>query len=217
MTFSEQCPSGVTLSRTTLTSLLWGIHRTECMARAQRTPSILLVSNPVEERQVYARALRAGGYRVVTAATTVMAYEIATTRSTDMVVTDGHCAGSMSGLELTRRLRIDSRTRTVPIIVLTSDLRRQDGEVSIKAGADLFLERPVSADVLREHVVADNSQPAGDRTCPQCCGVMEYRHKSPVLSAEQDSREPQDLLRYVSGWFCSDPACEYRELARSKQ
>ena len=238
MTFSEQCPSGVTLCRTTLTSLLWGIHRTECMARAQRTPSILLVSNPVEERQVYARALRAGGYRVVTAATTVMAYEIATTRSTDMVVTDGHCAGSMSGLELTRRLRIDSRTRTVPIIVLTSDLRRQDGEVSIKAGADLFLERPVSADVLREHVarllvavgrvsrqssrqqgpsgvVADNAQPAGDRTCPQCCGVMEYRHKSPVLSAEQDSREPQDRLRYVSGWFCSNPACEYQELARS--
>jgi CheY-like chemotaxis protein len=209
------------------------------MARAQRTPSILLVSNPVEERQVYARALRAGGYRVVTAATTVMAYEIATTRATDMVVTDGHCAGSMSGLELTRRLRIDTRTRTVPIIVLTSEMRRQDGEVSIKAGADLFLERPVSADVLREHVVrllvafgrvsrqssrrqgppgvvANNAQPAGDRTCPQCCGVMEYRHKSPVLSAEPDSREPQDRLRYVSGWFCSDPACEYQELARSR-
>lgn len=210
------------------------------MARAQRTPSILLVSNPVEERKVYARALRAGGYRVVTAATTFMAYEIATTRSTDMVVTDGHCAGSMSGLELTRRLRIDTRTRTVPIIVLTSEMRRQDGEVSIKAGADLFLERPVSADVLREHVarllvavgrvsrqssrqqgpsgvvVADNAQPAGDRTCPQCCGVMEYRHKSPVLSAEQDSREPQDRLRYVSGWFCSDPACEYLELAQSR-
>ena len=210
------------------------------MARLQRTPSILLVSNPVEERHVYARALRAGGYRVITAATTVMAYEIATTRSTDMVVTDGHCAGSMSGLELTRRLRIDTRTRTVPIIVLTSQMRRQDGEVSIKAGADLFLERPVSADVLREHVVrllvaagrvsressrqdgpsgafADNAQPASDRPCPQCCGVMEYRHKSPVLSAEQDSREPRDRLRYVSGWFCSDPACEYRELARSKQ
>ena len=57
---------------------------------------------------------------------------------------------------------------------------------------------------------------AGDRTCPQCCGVMEYRHKSPVLAAEQDSREPQDRLRYVSGWFCSDPACEYQELARSR-
>ena len=210
------------------------------MARVQRTPSILLVSNPVEERHVYARALRAGGYRVVTAATTFMAYEIATTRSTDMVVTDGRCAGSMSGLELTRRLRIDPRTRTVPIIVLTSEMRRQDGEVSIKAGADLFLERPVSADVLREQVVrllvavgrvsrqssrqqgpsgvvADSAQPAGDRTCPRCRGFMEYRHKSPVLSVERDSREPQDRLRYVSGWFCSDSACEYQELARSRE
>jgi hypothetical protein len=112
-------------------------------------------------------------------------------------------------------------------------MRRQDREVSIKAGADLFLERPVSADVLREHVVrllvaggrvsressgvvANNAQPAGARTCPQCRGLMEYRHKSPVLSAEQDSREPQDRLRYVSGWFCSDPACEYQELARHR-
>ena len=129
-------------------TLRWFVvnHGTECMAtRAVRRPSILLVSNPVGERQVYARALRAEGYRVVTAATTVAAYEIATTRSTDIVVTDGHCAGSMSGLELTRRLRIDARTRTVPIIVLTTEIRRQDGAMSIKAGADMFLERPVSA------------------------------------------------------------------------
>lgn len=222
-------------------TLRWFVvnHGTECMAtRAVRRPSILLVSNPVGERQVYARALRAEGYRVVTAATTVAAYEIATTRSTDIVVTDGHCAGSMSGLELTRRLRIDARTRTVPIIVLTTEIRRQDGAMSIKAGADMFLERPVSADVLREHVVrlldagervvrhssrqhehtgvADHTHPQGKRTCPQCCGLMEYRDKSPVLSAELNSREPQERLRYVSGWFCCDPWCQYQELAQSR-
>ena len=119
--------------------------------RALRPPSILLVSNSVDEREVYARSARMG-IRVVKAATTVLAYQIATTRPTDMVITDGHCAGSMSGLELTRRLRIHTRTTTVPIIVLTSVTRRQDGELSIKAGADMFLERPVSGDVLREHV-----------------------------------------------------------------
>ena len=215
-----------------------GNHGTECMAiRALRTPSILLVSNPVDERQVYARALRAGGYRVVTAATTVLAYQIATTRPTDMVVTDGHCAGSMSGLELTRRLRVHIRTTRVPIIVLTSETRRQDGELSIKAGADMFLERPVSGDVLREHVVrllvasrhlsspqherrgsrGDNGNLADDRVCPRCRGLMEYRHKSPVLSAaELNSREPRDRLHYVSGWFCSDRACEYQELTRPR-
>ena len=74
-----------------------------------RTPSILLVSHSVDEREAYTRALRASGYQVVNAARAVLAYQIAITRPTDIVVTDGHCAGSMNGLELTRRLRIDTR------------------------------------------------------------------------------------------------------------
>src|SRR4029450_5624827 len=204
------------------------------------TPSILLVSNAVDERKVYTRALCASEFRVVNAATTVLAYQIAITRPTGLVLTDGPCAGSMSRLGLTRRLRIHTRTTTVPIIVITSETRRQDGELSIKAGADLFLERPVSGDVLREHVVwllvacgrlprqlsrqnallgsvRDNTHLGNPRPCPQCRGRMEYRHKWPVLSAaEVDSRAPRDRLRYVSGWFCSGPACEYQELARSR-
>jgi CheY-like chemotaxis protein len=231
------------------------------------------MSNWVDERGVYARSLRACGYRVVYAATTVLAYQIATTRPTDVVVTDGHCAGSMSGLELTRRLRVHTRTTTVPIIVLTSVTRPQDAELSIKAGADMFLERPVSGEVLREHVarllvargrlsrrspppldvsnftrkaanrpnsqtaspfqggssspapvsgsqdevdvsVGGNARPADHRTCPQCRELLEYRHKSPVLSvAEPTDRQPRERLRYVSGWFCNNTACEYRELA----
>jgi two-component system, chemotaxis family, chemotaxis protein CheY len=242
--------------------------------RALRPPSILLVSNSVDEREAYARSLRVWGYRVVNAATTVLAYQIATTRPTDMVVTDGHCAGSMSGLELTRRLRIHTRTTTVPIIVLTSVTRRHDGDLSIKAGADMFLHRPVSGDVLREHVarllvasgrlsryspppldllnftrkaansprpqttssfqggspasaasvsrstgdgdgsVGRSAQPADHRTCPQCRGLLQYRQKSPVLSVtEPNDRQPRERLRYVSGWFCNNAACEYRDLA----
>jgi PleD family two-component response regulator len=69
--------------------------------RTLRTPSILLVSNSVDERELYTRALNGWGYEVVKAATTVLAYRIATTTSTDMVITVAHCAGSMSGLELT--------------------------------------------------------------------------------------------------------------------
>jgi len=233
--------------------------------RALRPPSILLVSTSVDERELYARSLRAWGYRVVDAATTILAYQIATTTLTDMVVTDAHCAGSMSGPELTRRLRLHTRTTTVPIIVLTSVTRPQDGDLSIKAGADMLLERPVSGDVLRDHVArllvpserlsrhspspldllkftrkaasfeggspacaGRASGPAGKvegaagpsarlgnpRRCPQCRGLLEYRHKSPVLAvAEPNDRQPRERLRYVSGWFCNNAPCEYRELA----
>lgn len=94
--------------------------------RVLRTPSILLVSHSVDEREVYARSLRASGYRVVGAATTALAYQIGTTRPTDVVVTESRSPGSMTALELTRRLRIHTRTIRVPIIVLTSVTRRQD-------------------------------------------------------------------------------------------
>jgi CheY-like chemotaxis protein len=121
--------------------------------RVLQTPSVLLVNDALDEREMYARTLRAYGCRVVKAATSVAAYEIAITGQTDIVVTDVHMTGSMNGLELTRRLRIHTRTATVPIIVLTSVSRPQDGDVALKAGANMFLELPVSANVLREQVV----------------------------------------------------------------
>ena len=120
--------------------------------RVLRTPSVLLVNEPVDERDLYARTLRAYGYRVVNAATSIAAYQMAITRPTDIVVTDVHITGSMSGLELTRRLRLDTRTTTVPIIVLTNVSRPQDSDLALMAGANRVLERPVWADVLREEI-----------------------------------------------------------------
>ena len=120
--------------------------------RGLRTPSILLVSHSVDERELYARPLRAAGYRVVGATTTAVAYQAGTTQKMDIVVTESYSPGSMSGLQLTRRFRVHTRTKNLPIIVLTNVTRRQDAELSIKAGADIFLERPVSGEVLREHV-----------------------------------------------------------------
>src|SRR5687767_16003557 len=120
--------------------------------RVLRTPSVLLVNDAFDERELYARTLRAYGYQVVQAATSVAGYGIAITGRTDIVVTDVHITGSMSGLELTRRLRIHTRTTTVPIIVLTNVSRPQDADLALKAGANRVLERPVRADVLQAEI-----------------------------------------------------------------
>jgi DNA-binding response OmpR family regulator len=117
-----------------------------------QTPAVLLVNDAVDERETYARTLRAYGYQVVKAATSVAAYQIAITKRTDIVVTDVRLTGSMTGLELTRRLRTHARTATVPVIVLTDVSRPQDAEVALKAGANMVLERPVWADVLRRRI-----------------------------------------------------------------
>ena len=47
--------------------------------RTLQTPSILLVGHSVDEQEAYTRALHGLGYEVVSAATTVLAYRMATT------------------------------------------------------------------------------------------------------------------------------------------
>jgi CheY-like chemotaxis protein len=117
-----------------------------------QTPSVLLVNDAPEERELYARTLRAYGYQVMKAPTSVAAYQIAISGRVDIVVTDVHITGSMTGLELTRRLRIHAGTTTVPVIVLADVSRPRDAELALKAGANMVLERPVWADVLRQKI-----------------------------------------------------------------
>ena len=122
------------------------------VSRVLGTSSVLLVNEASDEHDPYARTLRAYGYRVVKAPTSGAAHLIAITRPTDIVVTDVHITGSMSGLELTRRLRTHTRTTAVPIIVLTDVSRPQDADLAPKAGANMVLERPVRADVLQAEI-----------------------------------------------------------------
>ena len=122
------------------------------VSRVLRTSSVLLVNEALDEHDLYARTLRAYGYRVVKAPTSGAAHLIAITRPTDIVVTEVHITGSMSGLELTRRLRTHTQTTTVPIIVLTDVSRPQDADLALKAGANMVLERPVRADVLQAEI-----------------------------------------------------------------
>lgn len=61
----------------------------------------------------------------------------------DVVVTDVRFTGSINALELTRRLKTNVRTAAVRIIVLTTVSRPHDADVALKAGADMFLEKPV--------------------------------------------------------------------------
>lgn len=121
--------------------------------RAVLTPSVLLVSDAQYEREIYARVLHASGYQAMEAATVSAAYWIATTSRVDLVATDVRIGGSIRGLELTRRLRNNRRTSTVPIIVLTDVSRPQDGAVAVKAGANTFLEKPVPVNVLKVEIL----------------------------------------------------------------
>ena len=159
-------------------------------------------------------------------------------------MTDVRISGSISGLELTRRLRTNVRTAAVRIIVLTTVQRPQDADVALKAGADTSLEKPVPGSLLKAEIARllptsgwHSSQKAPQRLrsnptnafdlggqvtsmlvgtrngCPSCDGTMLYRERWPVLaSVSARATIGGERMRYVSGWFCMNPACEYYQL-----
>ena len=49
----------------------------------------------------------------------------------------------VDGLEVLRRIKSDGRTRTLPIVVLTSSRERRDIEASYAAGANSYIVKPV--------------------------------------------------------------------------
>jgi DNA-binding response OmpR family regulator len=214
--------------------------------RGLRTPSILLVNDTFEEHKPYAHTLQATGYRVIIVRDSVAAYQIATARPPDIAVIDVRITGSISGLELTRRLRSHQRTSAVGIIVLTIPSRPHDADVALKAGADACLEKPVSGSLLKaaiarllpesgrqmsqglprptltnpadvlDHREARSNRSAGIQSkCPRCGCTVIYRERWAILVLDvMRNAIGSERLRYVSGWFCMNPACDHYQLSR---
>ena len=110
-------------------------------------PVVLLVDDHEDSAAMYAISLLAMGFQPVTATTVEDGFERACRVQPDVVVADVTLARA-SGLDLTRRLRGDARTRGARIIVLTGHAFGGMKEKAQAAGCDRFLVKPCLPDVL---------------------------------------------------------------------
>jgi phosphate regulon transcriptional regulator PhoB len=79
--------------------------------------------------------------------------EMALQEKPDVVLVDLMLPG-MDGLEVCRRLRADSRTAAVPLIMLTAKAGESDRVVGLELGADDYVTKPFSARELTARVRA---------------------------------------------------------------
>ncbi len=103
--------------------------------------TILVVDDDADIRRFVEMNLRLEGYRVVTAADGAMALATVATEVPDLVLLDVMMPG-VDGIEVTRRLRADSRTSTMPIIMLTAKSMTADRVLGLTAGADDYIIKP---------------------------------------------------------------------------
>lgn len=60
----------------------------------------------------------------------------------------------IDGIEVLRRIRADSRTRTLPVVVLTSSIARLDVAACYELGANGFVQKAVDFDQFQESMRA---------------------------------------------------------------
>jgi two-component system, cell cycle response regulator DivK len=110
-------------------------------------PVVLLVDDHEDSLAMYAIGLLAMGFQPVTAGTAEAAFARACELHPEVIVADITLPDT-SGLELTRRLRQDGRTRDMRIIVLTGHAGDSVKQQADDAGCDRFLVKPCLPDTL---------------------------------------------------------------------
>ena len=103
---------------------------------------VLLVNCFPDEREMYEEYLRYAGFDPVEVCEPAEAFKIAITLRPQVLVTDVALPHGLSGVDLIRQLRSDTRTRNVIIIVVTGYVFPPQRARALAAGCDVFLPKP---------------------------------------------------------------------------
>jgi two-component system, OmpR family, phosphate regulon response regulator PhoB len=115
--------------------------------------AVLVVEDEAAIAELISLNLRHAGYEVVLAASAEQAQAAIDKVLPDLVVLDWMLPGQ-SGLQLARRWRTESRTRELPVIMLTARSDEADKIGGLDAGADDYLTKPFSTNELLARIRA---------------------------------------------------------------
>lgn len=108
---------------------------------------ILIVDdNPINLKLAQV-ALEIEGYDIRTAADAIEAQNILKSFEPSLILMDIQMPG-IDGLELTRRLKADPRTRGICIVALTAYAMKGDQEKMLDAGCDGYVAKPINTRAL---------------------------------------------------------------------
>ena len=114
---------------------------------------ILVCDDDPDLRALVEYRFQRAGYEVLATGDGKAALELALEERPALAVLDVMMPG-LSGIEVTRLLRADSRTERMPVILLTSRSLESDVSSGFDAGADDYVTKPFSPQELLHRVRA---------------------------------------------------------------
>ena len=113
---------------------------------------ILIVDDFDDARDLYAEYMRLRGFEVSSAADGEAALHLALPASIDLIILD-LALPRMDGIAVLRELRRHPQTTRTPIIILSASVGDEPRLETLRAGANLFLEKPCLPDELEKAVL----------------------------------------------------------------
>lgn len=111
---------------------------------------ILVVEDNNEVRD-FIKACLAPNYAILEAGTGQEGWEIAISELPDLIITDVMMP-EMDGNEFCRNLKNDERSSHIPVIMLTAKIAVEQQVEGLESGADLYLTKPFSIQVLQSYI-----------------------------------------------------------------
>lgn len=131
-----------------LSQIVQRVQTRDTGAAKKKAKRILLVDDSLSGRIAQRDMLERMGFGVEVASSGFQALEMLAEREYDAVVTDINMP-RMDGYEFTARMRADEHTRRMPVIMVTSDIKRADRQKGFDVGVNEFLAKPFSDEDLR--------------------------------------------------------------------
>ncbi|MDJ1505618.1 hybrid sensor histidine kinase/response regulator transcription factor [Xanthocytophaga agilis] len=121
-------------------------------------PSLLLIEDD-EEIRLFLREFFEKEYRIFEAPNGKEGYNLALSCHPDLIISD-IMMPEMSGIQLCRKLKENIRTSHIPVILLTARSGISSHKEGMEIGADAYLTKPFSTDILRltVHNLLDSQQ-----------------------------------------------------------
>jgi DNA-binding response OmpR family regulator len=115
------------------------------------TAKVLIVDDISANLKLLKAKLEAEYYEVLCALDGASAIDIARKEAPDIILLDVMMPG-MSGINLCRALRQNTKTSHIPIVILTSKSSQESQIEGMQSGADDFVSKPFNADILEIRV-----------------------------------------------------------------
>lgn len=109
--------------------------------------NILLVDDEEDVLELVRFNLEKDGYKIETAVSGEEAIEKARTKLPDLIILDLMLPG-IDGLEVCKKLKTDSKTQNIPVIMLTAKSEDSDIITGLEIGAQDYITKPFSPKVL---------------------------------------------------------------------